>query len=63
MNLIEIKTNPKNIPEKGSAIFLHCSKKKYTAGCISTDRNTIKEILSKINKKTTIEITSEALKI
>ena len=61
--LIEIKTNPKNIPEKGSAIFLHCSKKKYTAGCISTDRNTIKEILSKINKKTTIEITSEALKI
>ena len=59
--LIEIKTNPKNIPEKGSAIFLHCSKKKYTAGCVSTDSKTMQELLTKINKKTMIEITSETI--
>ena len=31
---IEIKTNPENIPKKGSAIFIHCKAKDYTAGCI-----------------------------
>ena len=53
---IEIKTNPKNIPGKGSAIFLHCSTKTYTYGCISLPKNKMKELLSLIDKNTIITI-------
>jgi len=54
--LIEIKTNPDNIPGKGSAIFLHCENKKPTAGCIAIDRNIMKQIIENIDDKTKIII-------
>ena len=54
--LIEIKTNPNNIPQKGSAIFLHCSNSEPTAGCIAVDRETMKRLIENVNKKTKIEI-------
>ena len=54
--LIEIKTNPNNIPGKGSAIFLHCSNNKPTAGCIAVDKETIKKIIENIDRNTKIKI-------
>ena len=53
---IEIKTNPSNIPGKGSAIFLHCKNKDYTAGCISLPKEKMIELLKVINKNTKIII-------
>lgn len=57
--LIEIKANPNNIPNKGSAIFLHCSNNKPTSGCISINKKYLLEILKNINNKTIIEIKKE----
>lgn len=54
--LIEIKTNPNNITNKGSAIFLHCIKNETTAGCIAVDRETMKELIENIDEHTKIEI-------
>lgn len=54
--LIEIKTNPKNIPGKGSAIFLHCTNNRPTAGCVAIDKVIMKKIIENINEKTKIEI-------
>lgn len=54
--LIEIKTNPNNIPGKGSAIFLHCTNNCPTAGCVAIDRENMKKLISTINKQTKIEI-------
>lgn len=54
--LIEIKANPKNIPAKGSAIFLHCANNKQTAGCVAVDRNVMKKIIENIDKNTKIKI-------
>lgn len=54
--LIEIKTNPNNIPGKGSAIFLHCSNNKPTAGCIAVDRSVMKKIIENVDERTCIEI-------
>ena len=54
--LIEIKTNPNNIPEKGSAVFLHCTNNGPTAGCIAVDREIMKTLIENVNKKTKIEI-------
>lgn len=53
---IEIKTNPNNIPGKGSAIFLHCKRKNYTAGCISLPKEILVEILKRIDNNTIIKI-------
>lgn len=53
---IEIKTNPKNIKGKGSAIFLHCSTGKPTAGCIAINKKYMKKILEIIDKNTKIYI-------
>ena len=53
---IEIKTNPKNIKGKGSAIFLHCSTGKPTAGCIAINKKYMKKILEIIDKNTIISI-------
>ena len=58
---IEIKINPNNIVGKGSAIFLHCSNEKPTKGCIAIDKKYLKEILSIINKNTTIKIIGKSL--
>ena len=54
--LIEIKTNPNNIQGKGSAIFLHCTNNKATAGCVAVDKETMKKIIENIDKDTKIEI-------
>lgn len=53
---IEIKSNPKNIPGKGSAIFIHCKNKNYTKGCISIEKDKMKELLASIDKNTKIKI-------
>ena len=53
---IEIKTNPTNIPGKGSAIFLHCKRKEYTKGCISIEKDKMGHLLSLINSETKIKI-------
>lgn len=47
---IEIKTNPKNIPGEGSAIFLHCSTGRPTEGCIAIDRECIIKLIECIRK-------------
>jgi len=54
--LIEIKTNPNNIPGKGSAIFLHCSNNKPTAGCVAIDKVTMKKIIENIDEYTKIKV-------
>ena len=53
---IEIKSNPKNIPNKGSAIFIHCSANKPTAGCIAIEKENMKKLLSLIDVNTKILI-------
>lgn len=53
---IEIKSNPQNNSNKGSAIFLHCIKNEYTEGCIAIDRLVLKKIIELINTNTKIEI-------
>lgn len=55
---IEIKTNPNNEKGKGSAIFLHCSNNKPTAGCIAIKRDKMEQLLKLIDKDTLIEIKS-----
>lgn len=54
--LIEIKANPKNIPGKGSAIFLHCSNNEPTAGCVAVSREIMKQLIENINRQTKIKI-------
>ncbi len=56
--LVEIKTNPKNIPGKGSAIFLHCSNHTPTAGCIAIDKKSMQKVIENIDEHTKIEIRS-----
>jgi L,D-peptidoglycan transpeptidase YkuD (ErfK/YbiS/YcfS/YnhG family) len=55
--IIDYNSNP-IIKNKGSAIFLHIAKKKNspTKGCIATNKKNMRLLLSKINKKTTINI-------
>lgn len=54
--LIEIKTNPNNIPNKGSAIFLHCSNKNFTHGCIAINRTDMFNLVNNIDDDTKIDI-------
>ncbi len=56
--LIEIKSNPFNIPNKGSAIFLHCSYNTATQGCIAIDRKEMEKIVNNIDESTKIDIIS-----
>ncbi len=53
---IELKTNPNNVKGKGSAIFLHCSVNKPTAGCIAIEKEKMQEIFRLIKKEATINI-------
>lgn len=53
---IEIKTNPRNIPNNGSAIFLHCSAEKPTEGCVAIETKFMKEILKVLTKDAKITI-------
>ena len=43
---------------KGSAIFIHIAKKKFTPtkGCVAISKNVLKKILSKINKNCKVRI-------
>ena len=43
---------------KGSAIFIHVARKNYkrTEGCIGVSKKDLKKIVSKINKKTIVNI-------
>lgn len=54
--LIEIRTNPRNIPENGSAIFLHCEANKPTAGCVAIGKQFMKKIIENIDENTKIVI-------
>lgn len=54
--LVEIKTNQNNVPKMGSAIFLHCTNNRPTAGCVAVDNRTMKKIIENIDKQTKIEI-------
>lgn len=54
--LIEIKSNPLNIPNKGSAIFLHCSNNTATHGCIAISKENMKKLINNIDKNTKINI-------
>lgn len=58
--LIEIRTNPSNIPNKGSAIFLHCTNHQPTAGCIATNRKVMKIIIESIDEQTKIVVCKKA---
>ncbi len=53
---IEIKYNEEKEREKGSAIFLHCSCDKPTAGCIAIPAIDMKKLLKCVNNKTKIYI-------
>lgn len=53
---IEIKTNPDNINGKGSAIFLHCKRKEYTAGCVAIEKEDMKKLIGMIDFDTKIII-------
>ena len=53
---IEIKTNPDNIKGKGSAIFLHCIRKEYTAGCVAISKEDMIHLLKLIDIDTKIII-------
>ena len=55
--VINYNLNP-IIKFKGSAIFLHITKKKYqtTKGCIAISKKNLKFLISKINRKTKIKI-------
>ena len=55
--LITIDYNKKNIPYKGSAIFLHLTNNyNPTAGCIAVKKKDFEVILKLINQKTKIKI-------
>lgn len=53
--LIEYNTNP-IVKGKGSAIFLHCSTGRATAGCVSVPEDKMVELLKFIDKDTKIII-------
>jgi L,D-peptidoglycan transpeptidase YkuD (ErfK/YbiS/YcfS/YnhG family) len=46
------------IKNKGSAIFIHITKKKYqpTQGCVALKKNNLLKLISKINKNIKIKI-------
>ena len=53
---IEILANPENIPNKGSAIFLHCSVNHPTSGCVSIKSEDMIFLLNLISADTKILI-------
>ncbi len=46
------------IKNKGSAIFIHITKKNYqfTSGCVAVNKINLKKIVKQINKQTLIKI-------
>ena len=55
--ILVVNYNPKKIPYKGSAIFVHLTKNnKPTVGCIALKEKDFLILLRLINKKTRIKI-------
>ena len=56
--VLDFNMNPV-VKKKGSAIFLHISKKDFskTKGCIAIKKMDLKKILKGLDKNTTIKIT------
>lgn len=54
---IEIKTNPMQVSNKGSAIFLHCYNDKPTKGCIAVEKNNLISLIKEIDMRTGILVT------
>ena len=55
--ILPIKYNLKNIPGKGSCIFMHLTRDyNHTAGCIALERKNFLILLKLINSKTKIFI-------
>lgn len=46
---ISIGYNKKGTPKKGSAIFLHCSRNRATAGCVAIPKKKMKRLLKRLN--------------
>lgn len=53
---IEIQANPENVQGNGSAIFLHCSVQKPTAGCVAIEREKMLELLKNLKENALISI-------
>ena len=53
---IFLQIDTENVPGHGSAIFLHCSVQKPTAGCVAIEREKMLEILKNINGNVLIDI-------
>ena len=54
---MNIYYNQNAIPNKGSAIFLHClTKSSYTAGCVAISETNMIKVLKKVNKNAMIVI-------
>ena len=55
--ILDYNFNP-TIKNKGSAIFIHIAKKKYTStkGCVALSKNHLMNLIKKINKKTIVKI-------
>ncbi len=47
--VVTVGYNKKRVAGKGSAIFLHCSKNRATAGCIAVSQKMMKKILLRLN--------------
>lgn len=54
--LVEIKINPQNIPDKGSAIFLHCNYGTPTFGCVGVSKEIMEKLIQLIDENTKIII-------
>lgn len=54
--LIDIKVNPENIPDKGSAIFLHCNYGEPTLGCVGVSKEIMEKLIQVIDKDTKMVI-------
>lgn len=50
--LVDIKVNPENIPDKGSAIFLHCNYGEPTLGCVGVSKEIMEKLIQVIDKDT-----------
>ena len=52
--------NSNNTPGKGSAIFVHCKKGSYTAGCVAMPKDNMRTFMQGINSSTKVIIDLES---
>lgn len=53
---VSIGYNKKGKPGKGSAIFLHCSRGRATAGCVAIPKKYMKKVLKKLDPASSPQI-------